>query len=116
MPAVLEDRLRIQVEIALADSCGCAQTRARQENRARAVGLSGAEIDSARAGRCFDMRANAAVVLACALRKDSTPPGAPVAGPLAAKARRAGLSLTEIAAVQAMVQVSRADGRTEQSS
>lgn len=100
MPVVLEDRLRIQVEIALADSCGCAQTRVRQENRARAAGLSGAEIDSARAGRCFDMRANAAVVLACALRKDSTPPGAPVAAPLAAKARRAGLNDADIEAIK----------------
>jgi hypothetical protein len=106
VPDVLEERIRIQVEIALADSLGCAESRAQQECAARGAGLSGAEIDAARGGRCFDMKANAAVVLACTLRSSSTPPGAPIEAPIAAKARRAGLSDAEIAAVQAMAQAS----------
>jgi hypothetical protein len=102
MPDALEERIRIQVELALADCGGCAESRARQECLARTAGLSGAEIDAARTGRCFDMRANAAVVLACASRASPAPPGAPLAAALAAQARRAGLSDAEIQAVQAL--------------
>jgi hypothetical protein len=94
---VLEDRIRIQVEIALA-SDGCADTRAAQECRARAAGLTGAEIDAARSGRCFDRRADAAVRLARTLRATATTHGPA----LAARARRAGLSDAEIDAICAM--------------
>jgi hypothetical protein len=104
VPDVLDERIRIQVELALADSRCCAEARAQQECAARGAGLSGAEIDAARGGRCFDMRANAAVVLACASRSSSAPPGAPLEAALAAKARRAGLSDAEIEAVQALAQ------------
>jgi hypothetical protein len=114
VPDVLEDRIRIQVEIALAD-VGCVKARAEQECFARAAGLSGAEIDAARSGRCFDMRANAAVVLACASRSSSGPPGVPLAAALTAQARRAGLSHAEIEAVQALAQSGRSVTGKEQS-
>lgn len=102
MPDALDERIRIQVELALADCRGCAEARAQQECLARTAGLSGAEIDAARSGRCFDMRANAAVVLACATRSSPAPPAAALMAALAAQARRAGLSDAEIEAVQAL--------------
>lgn len=97
MTAALDDRIRIQVEIALADT-GCSRAAAKQEGRARAIGLSGAEIDAARSGRCFDIRAGAAVRLACALRSTMVS-HAPA---LVAMAHRAGLNDAEIAAVMAL--------------
>lgn len=115
MPDILEERIRIQVELALADRRGCAESRAQQECLARTAGLSGAEIDAARSGRCFDMRANAAVILACASRASPAPPGAPLEAALAAQARRAGLSDAEIAAVQALAQSGRSMTDKEQS-
>jgi hypothetical protein len=98
MNATLDDKIRIQVEIALADG-KCSKTSATQEGRARVVGLSGAEIDAARSGRCFDLRADAAVRLACALRS-TTVAHAPA---LAAMARRAGLGDADIEAIKALV-------------
>jgi hypothetical protein len=114
VPDVLDERIRIQVELALADCRGCAETRAWQECLARTAGLSGAEIDAARSGRCFDMRANAAVVLACAARASPALPGVPLAAALAAQARRAGLSNAEIEAVQALAQSGRSVTGKEQ--
>ncbi len=71
---------------------------ASHEQQARAAGLSGAEIDAARHGRCFDVREAAAVRLACTLRETgAVEPG------LAATASRAGLTKAEIAAIVALV-------------
>lgn len=107
MPDALEDRIRIQVELALSDRSACAESRGEQEDLARTAGLSGAEIDAARRGRCFDMRANAAVVLACAVRSSSAKPEATLKAALTAQARRAGLNDAEIDAVYAIAEFSR---------
>lgn len=98
MSAALDDKIRIQVEIALADR-SCSRTSTTQEGRARAIGLTGAEVDAARSGRCFDLRADAAVRLACALRSTKVA-HAPA---LAVMARRAGLSDVDIEAIKALV-------------
>lgn len=109
MSAGLDDKIRIQVEIALADR-RCARTDAIREGRARAIGLSGAEIDAARSGRCFDLRADAAVRLACALRSAKVT-HAPA---LAAMARRAGLSDADIEAIKALVDVAQPTTEADQ--
>ncbi|MGL6043284.1 MAG: hypothetical protein ACRC1J_05120 [Sandaracinobacteroides sp.] len=102
MPTHLDDRIRIQVELALTSAAGCSKVRTMQDCAARAVGLSGAEIDAARDRRCFDRRARAAVALACALGSASTPAAELLASPFAIKARRDGLSDDEIEAIHAM--------------
>lgn len=63
----LEPRARLQLLIAMAGEC-CAGEQAQQDAAGRAAGLSGAEIDAARARRSFDARVNAAIALACAVR------------------------------------------------
>ena len=97
MTQILDDRIRIQIEIAFAGGQGCPAAAASHEQQARAAGLSGAEIDAARQHRCFDVRAAAAVRLACALREAGRNEPA-----LVVEARRAGLSPTEIAAIAAL--------------
>lgn len=97
MIQILDDRIRIQIEIALAGSRGCPAAASTREQQARAAGLSGAEIDAARQHRCFDVRAAAAVRLACALHEAGRNEPA-----LVAKARRAGLGPAEIAAIAAL--------------
>lgn len=64
----LDPRARLQLLIALAGDC-TAELRAQHEQLARAAGLSGAEIDAARARRSFDARVHAAIALACAVRQ-----------------------------------------------
>ncbi len=66
-PAILDARLQIQIELALDADCACERTRAQQEARAQRLGLVGAEVDAARARTSFDVRAAAAVDLACAM-------------------------------------------------
>ncbi|MBX9814759.1 MAG: hypothetical protein A4S12_10990 [Proteobacteria bacterium SG_bin5] len=63
----LEPRARLQLLIAMAGDCAAPEAD-RHEAAARAAGLSGAEIDAARARRSFDARVNAAIALACAVR------------------------------------------------
>ncbi len=67
-PVCLDERIRVQVLLALTSGRTCADARAEQDAAARQLGLSGAEIDAARGGNCFDVKAAAAVRLACALR------------------------------------------------
>ena len=62
----LDPWLRIHVELALSAHCACMQTLAQQDARARELGLSGAEVDAARAHGGFDVKAAAAVRYACA--------------------------------------------------
>lgn len=61
---------RLMLEVALALDAGEVDParRGRQEARAAQLGLTGAEIDAARAGRSFDARAAAAILLALASR------------------------------------------------
>jgi hypothetical protein len=106
-PARLDDRIRIQVELALTGAVDCARVRAMKECAARAAGLSGAEIDAARDRRCFDRRAQAAVALACTPGSAITPTAELLASPFAAKARRDGLGDDEIEAIHAMAVLAR---------
>lgn len=61
-PADLNPKLAVQVRLALFP------TEATVAEEAAKAGLTGAEIDAAREGRSFDIQAQAAIVLALALR------------------------------------------------
>ena len=61
-------RLMIEVELALDAGDADPGRRSRQDAEAARIGLTGAEIDAARAGRSFDARAAAAIALALACR------------------------------------------------
>ncbi|MGF7149401.1 hypothetical protein FHS96_003052 [Sphingomonas zeicaulis] len=61
-------RLMCEVELALTASETDPVCRRRQEAEAARRGLTGAEVDAARAGRSFDARAAAAIALALACR------------------------------------------------
>lgn len=88
-------RIRIQVLLALGDRDD-ANAAAQQEALAGRLGLTGAEIDAARAGRCFDVRAAAAVNFALALRV-----GEPASVErLRALAERAGLAADALVAIE----------------
>lgn len=62
----LDARARLTIELALTAHGGDPLARRRQEEQARALGLSGAEIDAARHGRSFDVRISIALALATA--------------------------------------------------
>lgn len=64
----LAPRIAIQLGLALASRIGADKQNA-LEARARRLGLTGAEIDAARDGRCFEVRAAAAVALALAVEQ-----------------------------------------------
>lgn len=63
----LNDRLRLQIEVALNQDCDCSRTLSSQEKRADRLGLTRAEIDAARARRGFDVHTAAAIDFACAI-------------------------------------------------
>lgn len=63
----LNDRLRLQIEVALEQDCGCSRTLSSQEKRAERLGLTRAEVDAARARRGFDLHTAAAIDFACAI-------------------------------------------------
>lgn len=67
----LAARIAIQLDLALASRIGADEWNA-LEARARCLGLTGAEIDAARDGRCFEVRAAAAVALALAVQHADT--------------------------------------------
>lgn len=89
-PTALNPRLALQVRLALfpADP-----EVAREASRA---GLTGAEIDAVREGRCFDVQAQAAIALALTIRAG----GATDA--VRRQAKRFGLCIRELAAVAAL--------------
>ena len=62
----LDARVRLAIELALTAHGGDRPDRRRQEEQARALGLSGAEIDAARRGRSFDVQTSIALALATA--------------------------------------------------
>ncbi|HVJ53713.1 MAG TPA: hypothetical protein VM689_14695 [Aliidongia sp.] len=64
----LDRRLRLQLELSFAQDPGAETLLCPRETQARALGLTGAEIDAARAGRAFDVRAAGAMALCRALR------------------------------------------------
>lgn len=63
----LNDRLRLQIEVALNQDCDCSRTLSSQEKRADRLGLTRAEVDAARARRGFDVHTDAAIDFACAI-------------------------------------------------
>ncbi|WP_165191437.1 hypothetical protein [Caulobacter soli] len=65
----LDDHLLVQIALALAGAGLRGEAADDLEGRARRLGLSGAEIDAARDGRSFDVRAGAAVAVAIAARR-----------------------------------------------
>jgi hypothetical protein len=65
----LSARIKMLIEIALHADCDCVDTLQDQDERARDIGLVGVEIDAARTRTSFDVHAQAAIRLACALRQ-----------------------------------------------
>lgn len=65
----LHARLRLSIEMALTADRGAAALIRRQNDAARRLGMCGAEIDAARAGRSFDLRGARALELALATRR-----------------------------------------------
>lgn len=63
----LNDRLQLQIEVALDQYCDCSKTLSSQERRADQLGLTRAEVDAARAQRGFDVHTAAAIDFACAI-------------------------------------------------
>lgn len=86
------------IRIALAAGFATSNARALQESRARAVGLSGAEIDAARAGHSFDIQEAAAIRLASAIQHGNRD----AIQPLLEAASRLGLSNAQLAEITAL--------------
>jgi hypothetical protein len=62
----LDERTQVSIVLALTGSGGDADLVRRQDAEARRLGLTGAEIDMARAGRSFEARTSHALALALA--------------------------------------------------
>lgn len=62
-------RLEAQLRLALLGDTACMITLAQLMNQAQRAGLSGAEIDAARAGRSFEVRASILLAYARALKQ-----------------------------------------------
>jgi hypothetical protein len=65
--AILDPRLRLAIDLALAPNGNAAWTDA-WEAEGRKLGMTGAEIDAARQGRGFDVQTSRALALALACR------------------------------------------------
>lgn len=91
----IDARILVQLRLALAPTHDAPQA-ADLERQARAAGLTGAEIDAARAGWCFDVRADAAVGYAMALH--AVDPHRVQAA--FARAHRSGLGTLDIEAIE----------------
>ena len=61
---MLDEQTRLSIEMAMTANRDDPLLRQRQNARAMQLGLSGAEIDAARAGRSFDLRRSRALALA----------------------------------------------------
>jgi hypothetical protein len=70
--STISARVAFQIELALTAHQSDPETRAQQEEVAARHGLTGAEIDVARAGRSFDVRTAAAIGLAIAYRSGNS--------------------------------------------
>ena len=66
----LDERTRLSIELALTALSADASIQRQQDSRARALGMSGAEIDAARRGWSFDARTSIAVALARSVAQD----------------------------------------------
>jgi hypothetical protein len=63
---IVDDRVRMAIELALTATRTDDRMRSEQEDRARLLGLCGAEIDAARNARSFDVLTSLAISLATA--------------------------------------------------
>lgn len=96
MDSLTPDRIMVQLRLALLGDCGCEKTLGRLAGEAQTHGLTGAEIDTALAGRSFEARSDAALTYACAVKS-----GEPAAlEQAAARALRLGLTPDELAGVR----------------
>lgn len=92
----LDERLQFQIGVALAGPSAGPGMIAEQDATARRLGLSGAEVDLARAGRSFDLRTSSILALVRASRMED-----PQALALARRqARRAGVASLALAEVE----------------
>ncbi len=66
----LDERTRMSIELAMTDDSQDTAFHRQQESRARALGMSGAEIDAARRGWSFDAQTCIAMTLATVAAKD----------------------------------------------
>jgi hypothetical protein len=64
----LDRRMRLTIEMALTGNQGSPALIQRQDEAAARLGMCGAEIDAARAGRSFDLRGSRALELALAAK------------------------------------------------
>lgn len=67
----LDERTQMSIELAMTAASQDASLHPQQDVQARALGMSGAEIDAARHGGSFDARIAIAVALATAAGQDS---------------------------------------------
>lgn len=65
----LDARTRLSIELALAGDRGAPALIRRQDDAAARIGMCGAEVDAARAGRSFDVRGTRALELALAVKR-----------------------------------------------
>jgi hypothetical protein len=65
---ILDKRVRLSIELALTADSADPGRRSQQEDTARTLGMTGAEIDVARRGSSFDALTSIAVALAIASR------------------------------------------------
>jgi len=86
----LDARARLSIDIALAAASGDGERLSRGEQAARALGLTGAELDALRKGSSFDFQLSRAIGLALVPDADSRD-----------RARRAGLDEQACAAIEA---------------
>jgi hypothetical protein len=96
MNRITPARIMAQLRLALLSDCGCHKTLGALADEAQSHGLTGAEIDTALAGRSFEARADAALAYACAIKSGATDA---IAG-AHARAARLGLSQMELDAVR----------------
>lgn len=100
MTAVTAARIAAQLRLALLGDCGCEDTLSALDRAARAQGLTRAEIETARGGRSFEARTDAAIGYACALKSGAATPLADAR----ARALRLGLTESELAAIADLAQ------------
>jgi hypothetical protein len=66
----LDECARLSIELALTANSHDRLQREQQDTRAKALGMTGAEIDAARSGKSFDVRTSAVLALAMASNDD----------------------------------------------
>ncbi|WP_245337496.1 hypothetical protein [Shinella sp. HZN7] len=67
----LDERIRLPVELALTATSNDSLLLRKQEESARAIGMTGAEIDVARRGFSFDVKTSMAIALALAVCEEN---------------------------------------------